>query len=258
MKFIRTHSTSNSSRHRIAIKKNILSKNNKFIKNLLIGKKSFNGRSATTGRITVRHKGGGAKKNYRLVHNINGTYCSLVLGINYDPNKNIFIALNFNLLTHSFFYSPAIHKIYVGALLVCGDDIDEIRIGYRLKLANIPVGSLICYLSENKQSKYIKSAGSYGQLVEKSYRHCKVKLPSGAILSTISSAYATIGTLSNPNHNKIVIGKAGRNRLIGIRPSTRGVAMNPVDHPHGGRSNGGFISKTPWGKITRGKKTKKI
>jgi large subunit ribosomal protein L2 len=258
MKLIKYKPTSNSLRHKASLKYNLLCKNNKLIKSLLIGKKNFSGRSSVTGRITVRHKGAGVKKNFRVIDIVNQSYYAISLGVAYDPNRNIFISLNFNIVENHFFYSPAINKIGAGAILVCAKEVEEVRVGYRLPLASIPVGSLISYLSFGSKAKFIKAAGAYGQLIEKSYLQCKVKLPSGTLISLLPSAYATIGVLSNLNHNKIVIGKAGTNRLKGIRPSVRGIAMNPVDHPHGGRSNGGCAAMTPWGKLTRGRKTKKI
>jgi large subunit ribosomal protein L2 len=126
-------------------------------------------------------------------------------------------------------------------------------------LQNIPAGSIIHSLSFNKKlnSIYIKSAGTFGQLIQKNNFFCKIKLPSSKIIEVSNSAFATIGIVSNSQHSNVVLGKAGRNRNKGIRPSVRGIAMNPVDHPHGGRTNGGRPSVTPWGKPTRGKPTSK-
>lgn len=257
MKLIKVKPTSSGVRHKIKIQKNLLCKNNRFIKKLLIGTKKWAGRNSTTGRITIRHKGAGCKKLYRLLQNHNLFYFGIVLGILYDPNKSIFISLNYNLLTKNFFYAPAIHNVSVGSLIICNELTTEFRLGYRLKLKNIPVGSFLnnISLNFNKNSKYIKAAGTYGQLIQKNSQQCKIKLPSGTLLTLMPFSYATIGMLTNIQHNKTKIGKAGINRLKGIRPSVRGIAMNPVDHPHGGRSNGGCAPKTPWGQPTRGKRT---
>ncbi len=252
--------TSNSLRHKISIQKALLTKNNKFIKTLVIGTKRNCGRSSITGRITVRHKGGGVKNLYRIIKRNNSAYYAIIVGIVFDPNRSIFISLNFNILTKSFFYTPAINHLNPGALLICKNKSNELRLGYRLAVCNLPIGTIINNISSNNHFyvAYIKSAGTYGQLIQKSADYCKIKLPSNKVLKINSLSYATIGVLSNLHHNKIIKGKAGINRLKNKRPSVRGIAMNPVDHPHGGRTNGGFISVTPWGKVTRGKKTKKL
>ena len=259
MSLVKLNSTSNGVRHQIKFKKNLLCKNNRLIKNLLIGTKKWAGRNTTTGRITVRHQGSGCKKLYRLIAFNNNHFFALIIGTVYDPNRNIFISLNFNLITQKFFHTSAIVNLSPGSLILCKESVTEFRLGYRLKLKSIPVGSLIHNISINYnfKIKYIKSAGTYGQLIQKNKFSCKIKLPSGQILTLLPVSYATIGILSNIDHNKIIVGKAGINRLKGIRPSVRGIAMNPVDHPHGGRTNGGCPSMTPWGKPTRGKPTKK-
>ena len=259
MTLLKLNPTSSGTRHQFKLKKNLLCKNNRLIKNLLIGTKKWAGRTTTTGRITIRHQGAGCKKLYRLIQFNNNHFFALVLGIMYDPNRSVFISLNYNLITKTFFQTSAIINVNPGSLIICKESIDEFRLGYRLKLKSIPVGSLINSISLNYNSKikYIKSAGTYGKLIQKSKLNCKIKLPSGQFLTLLSVSYATIGILTNTNHNKIIIGKAGINRLKGIRPSVRGIAMNPVDHPHGGRTNGGCQSMTPWGKPSRGKPTKK-
>jgi large subunit ribosomal protein L2 len=259
MKLLKLKPITNGIRHQIKIQKNLLCKSNNLIKMLLQGSKSWSGRSSSTGRITVRHKGGGCKNVFRLVNLTNQFFFALVIGILYDPNRSVFISLNYNLLTHQFFHTSAVTNVMTGSLIICNDSVKELRLGYRLMLKNIPVGSLVSNVSYNYEScvKYIRSAGTYGQLLQKTKDFCKVKLPSGDFLNLLPVSYATIGTLTNINHNKIVLGKAGRSRHQGIRPSVRGIAMNPVDHPHGGRSNGGCHPMTPWGKPTRGKPTRK-
>ncbi len=259
MKLIKLKPVTNGIRHKIKIQKSLLCKGNDLIKVLLQGSKSWSGRSSNTGRITVRHKGGGCKNTFRSITLTNKFFFGIVLGVMYDPNRSVFISLNYNFLTSRFFYTSAINNVSAGSLLVCRDSIKELRLGYRLMLKNIPVGSLISNVSCNYDSciKYIRSAGTYGQLIQKNQDSCKIKLPSGQFLSLLPVSYATIGTLTNINNNKIVLGKAGCSRHAGVRPSVRGIAMNPVDHPHGGRSNGGCHPMTPWGKPTRGKPTKK-
>jgi large subunit ribosomal protein L2 len=259
MKLIKQRPTSNSLRHKIKLQKNLLCKNNKLVKKLIFGTKKFSGRSSVTGRITTRHKGGGVKKNFRIISSNLKKYFAIIIGTTYDPFRNTFISLSFDFLTKSFFYIPAIDKTYAGSLIVCEEDPQDLRLGYKLRLKDIPSGSLISNISTlcNKKIKYTKAAGTFSQVLQKSYTNCKVKMPSSKILNFNPLTFAIIGTVSNILFNQIVKGKAGYNRLINLRPSVRGIAMNPVDHPHGGRTNGGFVSVTPWGKITRYKKTKK-
>ena len=257
MKLIKVNPTSNGIRHKIKLQKNLLCKNNKLIKQLILGTKNWAGRNSSNGRITIRHRGAGCKNLFRIINFTNLPFFAIVLGISYDPNRNIFISLNYNFETKNFFNSSAINKLTPGALIVCQETALEIRLGYRLKLKNIPVGTLInnLALNNNTLAKYIKSAGTYGQLLQKSNKTCKIKLPSGLLINLLAVSFATIGILTNINHNKIILGKAGFNRLKGFKSKVRGIAMNPVDHPHGGRSNGGCHPLTPWGKPTRGKPT---
>lgn len=257
MKLIKLKPTSNSRRHALKLKKNLLCKNNRLIKTLLVGSKQWAGRNSSSGRITIRHRGSGCKKLFRLLNLTNLSFFAITLGITYDPNRNIFISLNYNLNTKSFFYTPTIHNVTAGSLIICQETSVDLRLGYRLKLKSIPVGTLINCISVNNypKIKYIRSAGTYGQLLQKNSISCKIKLPSGLILDISPYSYATIGILANLDYNKIILGKAGINRLKGFRPGVRGIAMNPVDHPHGGRSNGGCHPMTPWGKPTRGKPT---
>jgi len=135
-----------------------------------------------------------------------------------------------------------------------------LRLGFRTLLKNIPTGTIINCLSlqKDKKVKYIRSAGTFGQIIQKNILSCHIKLPSNQIIIVSANSYATIGVISNLKNNLVVLGKAGRNRLMGHRPSVRGIAMNPVDHPHGGRTNGGRPSVTPWGIPTKGKPTVKF
>ena len=259
MKLIKQNPTSNGVRHRIKLQKNLLCKNNKLIKQLLIGTKSWAGRNSINGRITIRHRGAGSKKLFRIINFTNLPFFALVLGITYDPNRNIFISLNYNFETKNFFNTSAVHNVTPGSLIICQENAIDLRLGYRLRLKNIPVGALInnIALNQNAVTQYIRAAGTYGQLLQKNNNICKIKLPSGILLNLLPNSFATIGILTNLHNNKLIYGKAGYNRLRGFKSKVRGIAMNPVDHPHGGRSNGGCHPMTPWGKPTRGKPTKK-
>jgi large subunit ribosomal protein L2 len=162
-------------------------------------------------------------------------------------------------LTSFFFFTLATENVPVGSLLYCSNQNLELRLGCRLNLERIPGGAVVHSLSlkECKKSHYILAAGTSGQIIQKGKGKGLLKLPSGKIISIFFNSFMTLGSVSNSKHSSIVIGKAGRNRLLGKRPCTRGIAMNPVDHPHGGRTNGGRPSVTPWGLPTKGKPTAK-
>lgn len=259
MKIIKTNPTTNGIRHQVKLQNFLLSKNTKLVKNSIIGFKRFCGRSSITGRITVRHKGRGCKKKYRNIDFSNRKYFSIVITIMHDPLRNAFIALCFDLDRKTFFFTLCTNYVYPGALLICNSEQNELKLGYRTCLKNIPAGSIIHSLSLGLKNKikFARSAGTSCQIIQKTIKNCCVRLPSGNLFNISMDAFATIGVLSNFQHNKIVIGKAGKNRIAGIRPSVRGIAMNPVDHPHGGRTNGGQPSVTPWGIPTKGKPTVK-
>lgn len=245
--------TSNGVRHKITLKKNLLSKNNRIIKALLIKKKYFAGRSRLNGNITIWHKGGAEKKLYRKINFLDYTQNSIVININYDPYRKSFISLNFDLDKKNFFYTLSNDLIYPGALIKISKNINELKLGFRTNIKSIPTGSIISNLRLNKKSQYIKSAGTYGQIIQKDFNTAKIKLPSKKIIEVSTESYANLGVISNLKNNQVIIGKAGTNRKFGVRPTVRGIAMNPVDHPHGGRTNGGRPSVTPWGLPTKGK-----
>lgn len=249
----------NSLRHKKNIKNNLFSFSLNMLKNLRIGYKDSCGRSKNTGHITVRHKGGGTKRKYNKLHSHNKYSISILLGTMYDSKRTAFISLYFDFITNAFYFSHAISKLFVGSVILCKTNILECKLGYRLNLKTIRLGTLINNISHNYTYKilYIKAAGTFGVFLQKANKKCKIKLPSGKIFTCDIGSFASIGVIDNKMHNNVILGKAGANRLKGIRPSVRGIAMNPVDHPHGGRSNGGMVSMTPWGKITRGQKTKK-
>ena len=143
--------------------------------------------------------------------------------------------------------------MFAGSFSSCSSFVKELKVGYRTQLKNIPAGSIINNLSVKhfKISQYIRSAGCFGQIIQMNLSSAKVKLPSNCILNIDVDSFASIGIVSNLDHNLVRHGKAGKKRFLGRRPIVRGIAMNPVDHPHGGRTNGGRISVTPWGLPTK-------
>ena len=229
-------------------------------KSLTEGLRSHGGRNST-GRITVRFRGGGHKRRYRLVDfkrdkfNVAGTIARL----EYDPNRTAFIAL-IEYADGEKRYILAPQRVSVGDQVVAGEKVD-IKPGNALPLKNIPVGTIVhnVELKVGKGGQIARSAGTYVQLVGKDQGYAQLRLSSGELRVVRGECMATIGAVSNPDQQNIVIGKAGRTRWLGHRPHVRGVAMNPIDHPHGGgegRTSGGRHPVTPWGKPTKGKKTR--
>lgn len=229
-------------------------------KGLTVGKKSSAGRGAG-GKISVRRRGGGHKRKLRIIDfkrnklNIPGKVAS----IEYDPNRSARIALIFYVDGEKR-YILAPNKLKVGDFIESGPNV-KISIGNTLPLKNIPLGTIVhnVELYRGKGGQLIRSAGTYAQISSKEGKYVAIKLPSGEQRLIYSECYATIGQVSNIDHEQITIGKAGRNRWLGKRPKVRGVAMNPVDHPHGGgegRTSGGRHPVTPWGKPTKGAKTR--
>lgn len=257
MQIIRFKPTSKGIRHHVNIKKSLLSKTNTFLKQHILGFKKSSGRSSNTGHITTRHVGGGCKKKFRIITFSDKMRSSIILSTMYDPFRSSFISLNFDIIQKKFFRTITTNNVESGSLIRCNSIGTELKLGNRTRLAMIPTGSILHSLSLNSFSKYVRSAGVFFQLIQKNLFNCQVRLPSGIIKEVGVNSFGTIGIISNFQHNAVVIGKAGRNRLMGKRPSVRGVAMNPVDHPHGGRSNGGKQPVTPWAIPTRGKPTVK-
>lgn len=257
MQILKFKPTSGGTRHRISIKKSLLSKTNTLFKQSILGFKKTSGRSSNTGRITVRHIGGGCKKKFRIINFSNKRKNSLLVSTMYDPFRSSFISLNFDILNNTFFRSIATNHVNPGSLLKCDSAEVELKLGNRTMLKNVPTGSILHSLSLNSSTKYVRSAGLFFQLIQKGIHKCQVRLPSGCVKEISNSSFCTLGVISNFQHNLVIIGKAGRNRMLGKRPRVRGIAMNPVDHPHGGRSNGGMQPVTPWGIPTRGKPTVK-
>ena len=232
------------------------------VKSLLAPNKKHAGRN-NQGKITVRHKGGGHKTKYRLIdfkrNKLNVP--AKVAGIEYDPNRSAFIAL-LHYLDGEKRYILAPLGLKVGDMVVAGEDADIIP-GNALPIANIPVGTLIhnIELRPGSGGQLVRSAGTYAQLMAKEGSYAQVRLPSGEVRRVPINGYATIGTVGNTDHENVRIGKAGRSRNMGIRPTVRGSVMNPVDHPHGGgegKSPIGMPSPvTPWVKPALGLKTRK-
>lgn len=233
------------------------------IKNLIKGLSESGGRN-NTGRITVYHRGGGHKKKYRFIDykRIKYDLPAEVVRIEYDPNRTCFIALiRYTDDTLSYILAP--HNLKVGDKIVSGrsSDIDN-SVGNCMPLKYIPIGTMVHNIEyiPGKGGQVVRSAGSYAQLIRKDdSSFCLIRLPSGEDRLFPEDSCATIGILSNIDHKNIVIAKAGRSRWLGRRPIVRGVAMNPVDHPHGGgegKTSGGRPSVTPWAWPTKGQPTR--
>ena len=230
-------------------------------KSLLAPLKNNAGRNAH-GRITVRHQGGGEKRKYRTIdfkRNKDGIP-GKVASIEYDPNRSANIAL-INYVDGEKRYIIAPYKIQVGDTIVSGPEVD-IKIGNALPVKNIPVGTLIhnIELKPGKGAQMVRSAGNSAQLMAKEGKYAQVRLPSGEVRMVSMECRATIGQVGNIDHENISIGKAGRKRHMGIRPTVRGSVMNPNDHPHGGGEGKAPIGRpgpvTPWGKPALGLKTR--
>ena len=230
------------------------------LKSLTAGSHSTGGRN-NLGRITSRHKGAGHKQKYRQIdfYRKKDDMKAKIERIEYDPNRSAHVAL-IKYEDGTMHYILAPNKIKIGDEVVSGGN-KEIKIGNCMPLSDIPAGTDIhnIELTPNGGGKLARSAGSMAQISGLFENYCIVKLSSGEIRKIINSARATIGSLSNPDHQNIKIGKAGRNRWKGIRPQSRGVAMNPVDHPHGGgegKTSGGRDPVSPWGQSAKGLKTR--
>ncbi len=231
-------------------------------KSLVSSKKKNAGRN-NQGKITVRHHGGGNRQKYRIIDfkrkkdNVPAT----VVGIEYDPNRTANIAL-ICYADGEKAYIIAPEGLKVGTTLMNGADA-EVSVGNCLPLANIPVGTLIhnIELYPGKGGQLVRSAGNAAQLMAKEGKYATLRLPSGEMRMVPLNCRATIGTIGNADHNLVKIGKAGRKRHMGIRPTVRGSVMNPNDHPHGGGEGKAPIGRpgpcTPWGKPALGLKTRK-
>lgn len=241
----------------------------KLKKSLLVDIRRSKGRSKSSGRITVRHKGGGAKKLYRIIefsqNRLNAP--AKVISLEYDPNRTAFIAMIEYLSTGS---GQAPEKQYIIAPqdLKVGDEIvfsenASLKPGNRLKLKNIPVGTMVynIEIEPGRGGKLVRSAGSGAQVLAREGDYVNLKMPSTEIRMFKGDCFASVGMVSNPENRYYRVGKAGKSRLKGRRPHVRGSAMNPVDHPHGGGEGRQPIGlkhpKTPWGKPALGVKTRR-
>jgi len=230
------------------------------LKELTEGRNSTGGRN-NNGRITVRFRGGGHKQTYRQVDfkrrkfGVNAT----VERLEYDPYRTGFIALlKYDDGELSYVLAP--QRLAVGDTVVSGEHVD-VKPGHAMPMANMPVGTIVHNIEFKlgKGGQLARSAGTYAQIVGRDQEYVILRLNSGEQRLVLGKCLATVGAVSNPDHMNISIGKAGRKRWMGRRPHNRGVAMNPVDHPLGGgegRSSGGRHPVTPWGKPTKGKKTR--
>ncbi|MDY0360555.1 MAG: 50S ribosomal protein L2 [Desulforegulaceae bacterium] len=214
------------------------------------------------GRITVRHKGGGHKRLYRKIDfkRDKVDIPAKVASIEYDPNRTSRIAL-LHYVDGEKRYIIAPQDLKVGDVVESGDNVD-IKPGNTLPLKNIPLGTHVhnIELRKGQGGQLVRSAGVFAQLLAKEDKYALIKMPSGEVRMILQTCRATVGQIGNKEHANISIGKAGRNRWKGHRPSVRGVAMNPVDHPMGGgegRSSGGRHPCSPWGKPTKGYRTRK-
>jgi large subunit ribosomal protein L2 len=230
------------------------------VKGLTVGKPEKGGRN-NLGRITVRFRGGGHKQTYRIIDfkrrklDVAGT----VERLEYDPNRTSFIALlSYPDGEQAYIIAP--QRLAVGETVIAGVQVD-VKPGNAMPLASIPVGTIVHNIETKigKGGALARSAGAYAQIVGRDQGYVALRLGSGEQRLVHGQCFATVGAVSNPDHMNASLGKAGRNRWLGRRPHNRGVTMNPVDHPHGGgegRTSGGRHPVSPWGKPTKGKKTR--
>jgi large subunit ribosomal protein L2 len=231
------------------------------VKSLTEGLRKKGGRN-NQGHITARRIGGGHKRRYRMIDfkRTKLDVATTVERIEYDPNRTAFIALiAYTDGEQAYILAP--QRLNVGDEVISGKTGVDIKPGNAMPMAAMPVGTIIhnVEMKVGKGGQMARSAGTYAQIIGKDQGYAQIRLGSGEIRLVRSECMATVGAVSNPDQQNINLGKAGRKRWLGKRPSVRGVAMNPVDHPHGGgegRTSGGRHPVTPWGKPTKGKKTR--
>ncbi len=230
-------------------------------KSLLAKKKKNAGRNSY-GRVTVRHQGGGNRQKYRIIDfkRRKDDMTAQVIGIEYDPNRSANIALiQYEDENKAYILAP--QGLKVGDTVISGEAVD-IKPGNSMPISSIPVGTLIHNIELNPKQggKLVKAAGQSAQLMAKEGKYAHVRLPSGEMRLILATCRATIGVIGNSDHENVKIGKAGRKRHMGIRPTVRGSVMNPVDHPHGGGEGRAPVGHagpmTPWGKPALGYKTR--
>ncbi|MGI9407400.1 MAG: 50S ribosomal protein L2 [Hyphomicrobiaceae bacterium] len=246
-------------RNLVLVNRSQLSKE-KPVKKLTEGLSKKGGRN-NHGRITARRRGGGHKQTYRIVDFKRNKYDvpAVVERLEYDPNRTAFIALiKYEDGEQAYILAP--QRLGVGDTVISGERVD-VKPGNAMPISSMPIGTIIhnVEMKVGKGGQIARSAGAYVQLAGRDAGYAILKLSSGEMRMIRSECMATVGAVSNPDHANIKLGKAGRKRWMGKRPSVRGVAMNPVDHPHGGgegRTSGGRHPVTPWGKPTKGKRTR--
>lgn len=230
-------------------------------KKLVFGKKNISGRD-NTGKIVIRFRGGGHKRRVRIIDFKRNKYnvSAKVISIEYDPNRSARISL-LHYIDGEKKYVISPRKIKIGQVLLSGKDVKVIP-GNSLPIQKIPLGTLLhnIELRPKKGGQLVRSAGTSAQLLFKEENYASIKMPSGEHRKIHTTCYATIGQVSNPTHGLKYLGKAGKKRWLGYRPHNRGVSMNPVDHPLGGgegKTSGGRHPASPWGKPTKGFRTKR-
>ena len=231
------------------------------MKSLLKAKKQQAGKN-NQGRITVRHRGGGVKRHYRLLtHNLPKDLKLEVMEIEYDPNRSARIA-RVKDQNDVYYYVIADKNMTKGSTFTTGDEA-AVEESNRLPLENIPVGTFVyaIELTPGRGAQMVRAAGSSAQLMAKEDGYATLKMPSGEVRKVLSSCQASVGVVGNEQHQNVKIGAAGRTRRKGIRPTVRGVVMNATDHPHGGGDGGrhgsGKAPRTPWGQLTLGYRTRR-
>ena len=248
--------TNNASRQLVGIDRSELYKGGP-VKTLTEGQNSTGGRN-NHGHITSRRRGGGHKQAYRLIDfkRKKLDMPATVERLEYDPNRTAFIAL-VKYTDGELSYILAPQRLAVGDTIVAAAHAD-IKPGNAMPLKNMPVGTIVhnIELQPGKGGQLARSAGCYAQLIGKDAGYAQIRLNSGELRLVRAECFASVGAVSNPDNQNRVLSKAGRARWLGVRPSVRGIAMNPVDHPHGGRTNGGRQPVSPWGWKTKGKKTR--
>jgi large subunit ribosomal protein L2 len=230
------------------------------LKSLTESKKRISGRN-NKGRLTIRHRGGGHKRLYRIIdfRRDKREIPAKVVSLEYDPNRSARIAL-LSYVDGEKRYILAPNGLTVGMTVIAGDGAD-ILVGNAIPLKNVPLGTMIhnIEMKVGKGGQMARSAGTAAQLLAKEAGYAQIKMPSGETRMVHLDCYATIGQVGNLNSENVSIGKAGRTRWLGIRPTVRGVVMNPIDHPHGGgegKTSGGRHPVSPWGMPTKGYKTR--
>lgn len=260
MKIKKLKSITPSQRNLIRLTKTNISRK-PILKKLICQLSKVSGRN-NSGKIVVRHRGGGHKKSYRKIdflRKFNGI--GIITSIEYDPYRNSNIMSVFDFINNFYYYKLQPENLNVGCIVESGNNA-KILNGHTLSLSKIPVGTFIHNISTSRIGPGIisRAAGAYSVLLEKNSTFCKIKLSSGEIKVISNKCYATIGIVSNRSFSQTTLGKAGRSRWLNRRPTVRGVAMNPIDHPHGGgegkTSGGRKGSFSPWGKPIRSRKKK--